>query len=168
MLQRIIHLTERLVPPRLHRAIMPFAHRIRHRWRRFRGTPIAGVTVMVTNPAGELLLLRHSYGPPVWGLPGGGLKAGEDPLEAARREVHEELAMSLDTMQPLGTLREKLSGSPHTAYLFVATSEQTPVPDAREVVEARFFNPATLPDRLGKVSARRIAAWEQRRAEHPA
>ena len=44
---------------------------------------IAGVSVIVTNLSGDVLLLKHSYGPDVWGLPGGGLGKGEDPQAAA-------------------------------------------------------------------------------------
>lgn len=45
---------------------MPIAHRVRHRWRVWRGVPIAGVSVVITNLYGDVLLLKHSYGPDVW------------------------------------------------------------------------------------------------------
>lgn len=75
------------LPAPLHRALLPLAHAVRHRWRRLRKTPIAGVSVILTNPASEILLLKHSYGPDVWALAGGGLEKGENPADAARREV---------------------------------------------------------------------------------
>ena len=62
-----------LLPAVLHRTLMPLAHLIRHYWRRWRKTPIAGVSIVITNLTGDVLLLKHSYGPEVWSLPGGGL-----------------------------------------------------------------------------------------------
>jgi 8-oxo-dGTP pyrophosphatase MutT (NUDIX family) len=152
------------LPASLHRLALPLAHVLRHRWRRWRKAPIAGVSVIVTNLSGDVLLLKHSYGPDVWGLPGGGLGRGEDPLEAARREVREELGIELARIEPIGTLEEVLSGSPHTAHLFAATCDRQPRPDGREVVVARFFPSHSLPEPLGKTTRARIAAWRARGA----
>jgi ADP-ribose pyrophosphatase YjhB (NUDIX family) len=149
-------------PALLHRALLPLAHRLRHVWRRWRRTPIAGVSVVITNLGGDVLLLKHSYGPDVWSLPGGGLGRGEDPEAAARREVREELGIELARIELIGTLDEVLSGSPHTVYLFAATCDRHPQPDRREVVEARFFPSHSLPEPLGNTTRARIAAWRAR------
>lgn len=151
-----------LLPAPLHRALMPLANSVRHRWRRWRRTPIAGVTVVVTNLGGDVLLLRHSYGPAVWALPGGGLRRGEDPLECARREVREELGIELARLEPVTVLEEVLSGSPHTAHIFAGVCDRQPRPDRREVVEARFFPSHSLPEPLGRTTRARIAAWKAR------
>jgi ADP-ribose pyrophosphatase YjhB (NUDIX family) len=152
-----------LLPAALHRALLPLAHRLRHRWRQIMRTPIAGVSVVLTNLNGDVLLLRHSYGPRVWGLPGGGLKRGEDPEACARREVLEELGITLGALHPLGTLEEQLSGAPHIAHLFTATCDARPEPDRREILEARFFPSHSLPEPLGEITRRRIAAWRGRK-----
>jgi ADP-ribose pyrophosphatase YjhB (NUDIX family) len=151
-----------LLPAALHRALMPLAHLVRHYWRRWRKTPIAGVSVVITNLTGDVLLLKHSYGPEVWSLPGGGLVPGEDPEAAARREVREELGVELARIEPVGTLEEVLSGSPHTAHVFAAVCDQRPKPDGREVTEARFFPSHSLPEPLGRTTRTRIAAWRAR------
>ncbi len=151
-----------VLPASLHRALLPLAHRVRHVWRRWRKAPIAGVSVIVTNLSGDVVLLKHSYGPDVWSLPGGGLGKGEDPLEAARREVREELGLELPRIEAIGTLEEELSGSPHTAHLFAATCDRQPRPDGREVVLARFFPSHSLPEPLGRHTRARIAAWRAR------
>jgi ADP-ribose pyrophosphatase YjhB (NUDIX family) len=147
------------LPAPLHRALMPLAHRLRHAWRRWRGTPIAGVSVVITNLGGDVLLLKHSYGPDVWALPGGGLKPGEDPLLAARREVREELGIELPAIELFATMEEVISRSPHTAYLFAAICDQ---PDRREIIEARFFPSHSLPEPLGRTTRTRIDAWKSR------
>lgn len=151
-----------LLPAPLHRALLPLAHSIRHAWRRWRKTPIAGVSVVITNLGGDVLLLKHSYGPAVWGLPGGGLKPGEDPAEAARREVYEELNLTLSAIELVGVIEEVISAAPHTAYLFAAICDQRPSPDRREITEARFFPSHSLPEPLGRITRTRIDAWRAR------
>lgn len=150
------------LPPSVHRALLPLAHAVRHRWRRWRKTPLAGVSVVITNLAGDVLLLKHSYGPDVWSLPGGGLGRGEDPLSAARREVREELGVELTRIEPVGVLEEVISGSPHTAHIFAAVCDQRPQPDRREVTVARFFPSHSLPEPLARTTRIRIEAWRAR------
>lgn len=150
------------IPAPVQRALMPLAHRIRHRWRKWRKAPIAGVSVVVTNMTGDVLLLRHSYGPEVWALPGGGLKPGEDPEDCARREVREELGLELAQVKRVAVLEEQLSGSPHTAHIFTAICNARLRPDGREVVEARFFPSHSLPEPLGDITRRRVEAWKGR------
>lgn len=142
---------------------MPYAHKVRHYWRRWRGKPIQGAAIILTNPAGEVLLLRHSYGPPVWALPGGGIGTGEDPMIAARRELAEELEIRPSSMTALGTMEETISGSHHVGHLFEAETSETPKPDGREVIEARFFDPAALPHNVGRISRSRLETWFTRR-----
>lgn len=158
----MLHLIERLLPPSLHRALLPLAFRVRHRWRRWRGTPLEGCAVVIDNGAGEILLLRHSYGPRGWMLPGGGIGKGEKPEAAARREIAEELGMELGQLERVALIKEVVSGSPHSSHLFAATSMARPRPDQREVIEARFFPTHSLPQPLGRATAARIAAWKER------
>jgi ADP-ribose pyrophosphatase YjhB (NUDIX family) len=150
------------LPAPLHRALLPLAHRVRHNWRRWRKTPIAGVSVVITNLGGDVLLLKHSYGPKVWGLPGGGLGRGEDPAAAAQREVREELGLTLSRIDAVAVIEEVISGAPHTAYLFSAVCNQQPKPDRREITEARFFPSHSLPEPLGRITRARIDAWRGR------
>ena len=150
------------LPAFLHRALLPIAHRLRHLWRKWRRTPLRGCAVVITNFSGDVLLLRHSYGPDVWALPGGGVGAKEDPEDAARREIHEELGMELGKLEMLAQSEEVVSGSPHTAFLFTGVATSVPQPDGREVIEARFFPSHSLPEPLGRITRARIAIWKQR------
>lgn len=150
------------LPAPLHRALLPLAHRLRHCWRKWRKKPIAGVSVVITNLGGDVLMLRHSYGPKVWALPGGGLNRGEDPADAIRREVAEELGVALVRVDLVAVIEEVISGAPHTAHLFAATCDAPPRPDGREVTEARFFPTHSLPEPLGRITRTRIDAWRAR------
>jgi ADP-ribose pyrophosphatase YjhB (NUDIX family) len=151
-----------LIPPELHRAGLRVAHRVRHHFRRLVKLPLAGVSVIATDEAGRVLLVRHSYGPPAWMLPGGGLSRGEAPEEAAVRELREELGCGLTRIELVATLQETISGAPHTAYVFTGRLAGEPRPDAREVVAARFFTVDALPVDLGAMGRRRIEAWRAR------
>lgn len=69
---------------------VPDGPRFEHHVLRF---PRPAVGVVVTDPArGVLLLWRHRFITDTWGweLPAGGVDAGEQPEDAARREVLEE------------------------------------------------------------------------------
>jgi nucleoside triphosphatase len=70
---------------------------------------------LIRGPGGAYLLCkmpahRGAY-PGQWGLPGGGLEAGETMEEGLRREAREELGLELGTVEPLffkDAVREKL------------------------------------------------------------
>ncbi|MGN3975280.1 NUDIX domain-containing protein [Tsuneonella sp. SYSU-LHT278] len=149
----------RLIPPPLHRFALRLAHAIRHRWRRLAKLPLAGVSVIVTDIEGRLLLVRHSYGPGSWALPGGGMARREEPLAAAAREIREELGCELESARVLDRFEETISGSPHTAWLVAGVSRDYPRPDRREVIEARFFPLHSLPEPQSELTRARIAAW---------
>ncbi|MEA2779788.1 MAG: putative (di)nucleoside polyphosphate hydrolase [Rhodospirillaceae bacterium] len=51
-----------------------------------------GVGIMLLNPQGEVLVARRIDMPSeAWQMPQGGIDKGEEPLEAAWREMHEEI-----------------------------------------------------------------------------
>ncbi|UDM17001.1 NUDIX hydrolase [Vogesella sp. XCS3] len=50
---------------------------------------------VICNAAGEVLLLKASYGSQAWGLPGGALEPGETIHQALLRECREELGITL-------------------------------------------------------------------------
>lgn len=56
-----------------------------------------GVVSVVTNDAGQILLVEHVFHPTCpWGLPGGWINGGENPADCARREIREELALEVE------------------------------------------------------------------------
>lgn len=58
------------------------------------GIPLTA-SVLLTGPAGRLLLVRSPKLLRPWHLPGGLVEEGESPRRAARREVAEELGLSV-------------------------------------------------------------------------
>ena len=116
--------------------------------------------MFVTDLEGRLLLVRHSYGPGGWALPGGGMKRGETAEAAALREAAEEVGCRIEGARVLERLEETLSGSPHTAWLVAGRTLDRPTPDKREILEARFFPTHSLPEPLTPLTRRRIEAWK--------
>ncbi|OBX19196.1 DNA mismatch repair protein MutT [Erythrobacter sp. QSSC1-22B] len=144
---------------KLHRLALRMAHALRHRWRVLRRTPLEGVTVIACDLQGKVLLVRHSYGPRGWFLPGGGIGRGERPEQAAVRELREETGCVAEGTRLVGSFEEQVSGSPHTAHIVTCLTDDDPQPDRREVIEARFFPTHSLPEPLSPRTAARLAFW---------
>jgi putative (di)nucleoside polyphosphate hydrolase len=68
----------------------------------------AGVGAVILNDADQVLVLERSDSPGSWQLPQGGLKPGEDPLQAALREIEEETGIAEDRLRLLAKLPEPL------------------------------------------------------------
>mgnify|MGYP002780942314 FL=1 len=92
----------RLIPAPLHHLLLRTAHRLRHRWRGLTGRTGDGVSVVCRDLDGQVLLVRHSYGPANWYFPGGGIRRGEAPEDAARRELREETGCQVSGLTLLG------------------------------------------------------------------
>ena len=160
----MLRLIERVLPAPLHRLALRIIFPLRHHWRKWRKVPISGCNVILTDFQGDLLLLKHSYGPQDWLLPGGGVDRGEDPADAARRELQEELGLEPKKLISIGEIQGRISDSPHTMHLFAAVVDKQPQPDNREVTEARFFPTHSLPQPLGPTVQRALAHWKEERS----
>ena len=153
-----------LIPRPLHQLALKFAHRARHHWRKFRGVTPEGVSVIGRDLQGQILLVRHSYGPEGWYFPGGGIGRKETPEDAARREIREEVGCTVEGMKLVGVIEEELSGAPHRAHIFDGVVDAMPRPDGREVVEAKFFPVHSLPEPLSPRTKERLKLWQARKS----
>ncbi|MDI6529390.1 NUDIX domain-containing protein [Pseudomonas otitidis] len=103
--------------------------------------------------ADNRLLLVRKRNTQAFMLPGGKREPGESAHEALRRELQEELELSLpaDALSPLGSFRAAAANEPDTwveAQVFVARLEQ-PVAPAAELEELAWLAPGQpLPDSL--------------------
>jgi 8-oxo-dGTP pyrophosphatase MutT (NUDIX family) len=154
-----------LIPAPLHRQLYRVADRMRRIWWQVRKPRRNSVNVVAFDDEGRVLLVRHSYGPPVWALPGGGIGRGEDPRVAARREFREELGCEIDGLAAIEAIRGELKGSKNRMYLFAATIAGTPAPDMREIVELGYFEPNRLPGNVDRRIAERVRQALARRGD---
>jgi 8-oxo-dGTP pyrophosphatase MutT (NUDIX family) len=111
---------------------------------------IAGVKCVVTH-GDDVLLVRHTYGHRDWDLPGGSVKRRELPLDAARREMHEELGRRIEDWDALGELFVNADHHRDNLHLFRAR-----LPDRRvdlnltELAEAVWFPQDALPREVSR------------------
>lgn len=106
---------------------------------------LVGVMAVVFDERGRVLLFHHTYRVEhPWALPGGWLKAGEDPARAIEREVREESALEVRARQPIfvGGNEEV----PRVDLVFACERVGGDFQPSAEVSAARFFDLAALPD----------------------
>jgi 8-oxo-dGTP pyrophosphatase MutT (NUDIX family) len=116
-----------------------------------------GVKCVLTD--GEnVLLVRHTYGSRKWDLPGGGIKRDEHPVEAARREIEEELGVRLERWRDLGALGLTEYHRRDTIYCFEAELDGKPLTiDHGELDTAQWFSRRRLPRDLGRYVKRIVS-----------
>ena len=125
-------------------------------WKLFR-PQTRGVKVLLFNPAGELMLIRNSYGrSDLYVLPGGGIRPWEAPEQAALREVREELGCHAGSLELVSTHHNSAEGKRDTIHLFAAWAHGDVRIDNFEVEEAWFFPLDALPSNISGATLRRI------------
>ena len=122
------------------------------------GTPSfhVGAICVVERPDGHILLVRQSYRRGGWGFPGGLMRRGEEPADAARRELHEELGIDVE----LEGLPVVVIDSPmrrvdvvFNARLTDSSAEPESTAHSPEISAARWFPADGLPDLLPEATA---------------
>ncbi len=111
---------------------------------------VRGVKCVITDN-GRVLLVRHTYGPRGWDLPGGSMKRGEAPVNAARREMHEELGVSIDEWRSLGLVSASCNHRRDRLHCFQAEVSAPKIEiDRGELADANWFHPGALPRKVGR------------------
>ena len=114
---------------------------------------------VVSDERGRVLLLRHVLRKGSgWGIPGGFLRAGEQPEEAVRREVREETGLELEGVE-LAFVRT-LRGVRQVEVLFRASMRAAALRGLEkgfEIDGAEWFERSRLPEGLSGDQRRVIA-----------
>jgi putative (di)nucleoside polyphosphate hydrolase len=121
----------------------------------------AGVIVVVRRADGAVLAFERAADPGSWQFPQGGIEQGEEPIEAAWRELYEETGLDATQVRhvhelPIWTVQEwpatvrrgRRLGQVHRWFVFEAPDDVTPVPDGHEFVAWRWVDPQWLADHV--------------------
>ena len=82
-----------------------------------------GACVLPVDADGNVTMVRqfrYALGEELWELPAGKLEAGEDPFEAAKRELSEECGLTADTYTELGVVYPTVGYDSERIYLWAA------------------------------------------------
>ncbi|MCW5250852.1 MULTISPECIES: NUDIX hydrolase [unclassified Streptomyces] len=112
---------------------------------------VVGVTGVVRDGEGRVLLLRHRMWPPgrQWGLPSGFARKGEDFRGTLVREVKEETGLDVEA-GALVLLTSGLRTRLEVAYEARLLGGELR-PDPFEILEARWCRPDELPEEIQPV-----------------
>ena len=126
-----------------------------------------GCGVLIENEKGEVLLQKRSD-TREWCVPGGALEPGETYIEAATRELSEEVGIKVSDLQLFGLYsgadREIHYPNGDVVYslsvIFITKSFTGEISDSdSEVLEHRFFDKDSIPKELFYPDARPILDW---------
>jgi 8-oxo-dGTP pyrophosphatase MutT (NUDIX family) len=133
------------------------------------------VTLFILNRDRLALIRKHMFPPDVWRPPGGGVKPGEDFVEAVQREAFEETGLNVELERYLVEARARFVYRPPDldwrTHVFLASTEDEEIEphDTVEIAEARW---GTLEELAGPLRERLLATgrafWRYRVALHDA
>jgi ADP-ribose pyrophosphatase YjhB (NUDIX family) len=104
---------------------------------------------VVVDEAGRVLLLNHVFRKGSgWGIPGGFLEKGEQPENALRRELREEIGLELDCLQIIAARTLKRPQQIEILYLCQPLKESRAQPQSLEIRNAEWFALDRLPAEL--------------------
>jgi mutator protein MutT len=137
VLNKLMATMWRALPPRMRRWSM--------RATQARFTVTAGA--LIFNDAREVLLLKHRFrAGSGWGIPGGFLEAGEQPEEALRRELREEVGLEITEVEIFTSRTFKKPRQ--VEILFRCRANGNVKPQTIEVERAEWFSTCSLPGGL--------------------
>lgn len=110
---------------------------------------------VIKDDRGRVLLLKHRFRPGTgWGMPGGFIEAGEQPEEALRRELREEISLEVKSLKLFTTRAFKRPMQ--VEIVFTAQAIGVPEQLSFEIQKAAWFSVDELPDELPRDQARLI------------
>jgi len=117
-----------------------------------------GAAAVILDTQGRVLLVKHTYGPLNWELPGGGAEEGENIVETALREVLEETGLHVVAQHTSGIYYNTETDMHH--FVFLCQSRDTALAsrsDGEEISELGFWSPTALPRPISDFTVLRIA-----------
>ena len=110
-----------------------------------RFTVTAGAVIF--NDQKQVLLLKHRFrAGSGWGLPGGFLERGEQPVDALRRELREEIGLEVEDVEVFAV--RSFKKPKQVEVLFRARANANVKPLTMEVEHAEWFSIDSMPEGL--------------------
>ncbi|MCC7117141.1 MAG: NUDIX domain-containing protein [Anaerolineales bacterium] len=106
----------------------------------------AGVSALVFDEAGRVLLFKHTYRKYEWGIPGGALEYGEEPADAMIREFYEEAALKIEVVKLLKATSAR--EFPHLGITYLCKITGGEFKSSHEISEMSYFDINELPSML--------------------
>jgi len=100
------------------RYIIPIIHKFMLAYWFFARPTSSRAKIIISNRK-EILFVKHTYSRHFWSFPGGGIEKGEDPKDAAKRELEEELGIHIEELKFIGTLFSDGEFRKDTIYCYV-------------------------------------------------
>lgn len=105
---------------------------------------LVGVVGLILNEDNEVLLLHHTYRKEYpWGLPSGWIKKGEQPQEAIRREILEEIGVNVRVLKTLKVENDRKWA--RLEFVFYCAVVDGKIRPSAEVTKAEYFPLDKLP-----------------------
>jgi 8-oxo-dGTP diphosphatase len=143
--QNLIGKMWRVLPGRLRRWSMRLTHT--------RFTVTAGAVIF--NDQKQVLLLKHRFrAGSGWGLPGGFLERGEQPIDALRRELREEISLEVEDVEVFAV--RSFARPKQVEVLFRARANASVKAVSVEVERAEWFELDSLPQGLPRDQQRYV------------
>lgn len=115
-----------------------------------------GAGAAIFDAAGRVLLVKHTYGPLNWEVPGGGSEAGESPAETVVREVREETGLDVVPQHVTGYYYEPAVDLVHFMFRCDVENGRETRPDGMEISECAWCDLDDLPRPINDFTVRRV------------
>jgi mutator protein MutT len=110
---------------------------------------------IITDNRGRVLLLKHRFRPGTgWGIPGGFMAEGEQPEDAVRRELREEVGLEVEKVELFTTRAFKVPRQVEIVFTAQAIGDTSEL--SFEIQKAAWFILNELPEELPKDQAELI------------
>lgn len=132
-------------------------------WGRLTWLKTRGARGIVADPAGRVLLVRHTYGHG-WYLPGGGARGRETAADTLRRELCEETGITpVGDVFMLGEFLNLRERKRDTITVFLVRAFRRVPARHREIAATRWADPEDPPEGASPGTRRRLQEWLGRR-----